>query len=84
MISKEVIQKHLEEIEYKYISCETNINNLKNMVTDIEKELKWCKKEELKTLSIQKDQLNEELKTNERAMWMHKNNILFLKDKLWA
>jgi len=83
MISNKVIEKHLEEIEYKYIACETNINNLKDMQEDIEWELKVCTKPQMKTLEIQKEQLEEQLKTNERAMKMHEKNIIFLKDKLW-
>jgi hypothetical protein len=36
----------------------------------------------MKTLEIRKEQLEEQLKTNERAMKMHEKNIIFLKDKL--
>jgi hypothetical protein len=44
--------------------------------------LKVCAKPQIKTLEIQKEQLEEQLKTNERSMKMHKKNIIFLKDKL--
>lgn len=82
MISKEVIQKHLEEIEYKALACETNMNSLNIMLKDIEDEMKGCKKEQVKTLSIQKEQLEEQYKTNEKAKIQHEFNIDFLKNKL--
>jgi len=83
MVSVEVIQKHLEEIEYKCLACETNINNLNYMQDDIAKELETCTKEQKKTLEIQKEQLEEQLKTNEKAIKMHTINITFLRNKLW-
>ena len=84
MISKEVIQKHLEEIEYKYIACETNLNALDNMVIDIQEEIKWAKKEQKKTLEIQLEQMQEQIKTNTKAKKQHEANITFLRNKLWA
>ena len=83
MIDTKVIEKHLEELQYKYVACETNINNLQYMINSIESEIKAANKEQLKTFEIQKEQLQEELKTNEKAMKMHEANILFLNNKLW-
>jgi len=39
MISKKIIEQHLEEIEYKAIACETNMQNLNTMLEDIKEEL---------------------------------------------
>lgn len=85
MISKEVIQKHKEEIEYKSIACETNINALKAMIKDAEKELKKADNENTKkTLSIQLDQLTEQLAVTEKALIQHNANITYLNNKLWV
>ena len=83
MISKEVIKKHLEEIEYKAIACETNINNVKSMLEQIEAELKKANKDQIKDLTVAKDMQTENLIQNEKALKMHEANIIFLRNKLW-
>lgn len=85
MISKKIIEQHLEEIEYKAIACETNMQNLNTMLEDIKEELLETENENtIKTLWIQKEQLEEQFKTNEKALYMHEHNITFLKNKLWV
>lgn len=85
MISKEVIVEHKKEIEYKSLACETNINNIKYLLQKLENEISTNTNENsLKTLTIQKDNYTEELKTNEEAKIMHDNNIIYLNKLLWV
>ena len=82
MISKEVIQKHLEEIEYKALACETNINNIEAILKRINEELEKANKSQIQDLSVAKDQKEQELETNKISKQMHEFNIDFLRKKL--
>lgn len=82
LVDDESIKKHLAEIEYKYVACFTNVNNIRTMINSIKREINkgWDKK----TLSIALEEQENNLQTNLTAIRLHRRNITFLKDNLWT
>lgn len=92
LISKESKDKHLSELEEKYISAVMNVNNIIKMISDFENENQILSREEIKDLPEGEEQnsaknvfmaydwLQEQLKNNQKAVEIHKESILFIKD----
>lgn len=83
IINTEVLEQHRKELQYKYLSAYTNINNIKAMLWDIKRDIKnevW----DMKSLDIALDEQNNQLTANIKASKLHKKNIIFLNDILWA
>lgn len=96
VISKEAIKKYKKELEEKYLWAITNIQNIKTMISNFEKEYNlltmeeitkmkdWQEKNDAKTAFMAYEWLQKQLKDNNEALEMHKNNILFLNESLWV
>lgn len=78
LISDKVLNLHREEIEYKLLSCYTNINNLKFMINSIKKDLLTADETWKKVLDISLQEQENQLKTHIVATKQHKKNLAYL------
>lgn len=77
LLNDEVIQNHLKELEYKYLTAYTNINSIKAMIVDIKKDIRNENWDE-KSLEIALDENNNQLASHIKAIKLHKKNIEFI------
>jgi len=79
LIGIDTLSKHKEEIEYKYLTAYTNINNIRAMLSDIRKAIRDWEWDE-KSLSIALEENENQLASHIKAIKLHKKNILFIKN----
>jgi len=81
LVTKEAIEAHLTDIQFKYIACHTNINSINIMLGAIKADIEeW--NGDTKSLEIALDEQNNQLASNIWAIGIHTDNIEFLKSNL--